>query len=112
MARRRVLNTMKRLEIVLECAQLPPVRRLLDQHATGYTVVHDVTGFGHHGLREREMILLVTVVTREHFDPIVDALIPLLGQRSGVVMISDVEVLRGEHFVPELRGRTLIHHGI
>ncbi|HTJ26971.1 MAG TPA: P-II family nitrogen regulator [Candidatus Limnocylindria bacterium] len=109
MARRRVLNSMKRLEIVLECAQLTAVRRLLDDHATGYTIVHDVTGYGHHGLREREMILVLTVVTREHFDPIVDALLPMLGDRSGVVMISDVEVLRGEHFVPELRGRKLVH---
>lgn len=100
---------MKRLEIVLECAQLPAVRRLLDDHATGYTVVHDVTGFGHHGLRERALIFVITVVTREHFDPIVDALLPLLGTRSGVVMISDVEVLRGEHFVPELRGRAVFH---
>jgi nitrogen regulatory protein PII len=109
MPRRRLLNTMKRLEVVLECSQLPAVRRLLDDHATGYSVVHDVTGFGHHGLRERCMILVITVVTREHFEAIIDALFPILANRSGVVMISDVDVLRGEHFVPELRGQTLVH---
>lgn len=102
---------MKRLEIVLEHEQLGPVRRLLDQHATGYTVIKDVTGFGHHGFREGEIVLLVTVVTREHVDPIVDAVVPMLNERSGVVLISDVAVLRGEYFVPELQ-RSKTYRGI
>jgi hypothetical protein len=109
MARHRILNTMKRLEIVLDCARLPAVRRLLDDHATGYTIVHDATGYGHHGLREREMVVLITVVTREHFDEMADVLYPMFADRSGVVMISDVDVLRGEHFVPECRGQNLVH---
>jgi nitrogen regulatory protein PII len=106
--RRRILNTMKRLEIVLERDQIPMVCGVLSQHATGYTIIPEVTGYGHHGTRkEGETVLLVTVVTRDHVDPILDILIPLLNQRSGVVLISDVQVLRGEHFVPELKTQTL-----
>lgn len=110
MARRRIFNTMKRLEIVLEHDQLPHVCRLLSEHATGYTVIRDVTGFGHHGHREGDVVVLVTVVTRDHVEPIIDMVVPMLNQRSGVVLISDVEVLRGEYFVPEL-GR-IPHRGI
>ena len=103
--RRRTLNTMKRLEIVLEHDQIPLVRRVLDEHATGYTLIPKVTGFGHHGLREDDIALLVIVVTRDHVDPILDQLLPLLDQRSGVVLITDVNVVRGEYFVPELKHR-------
>jgi len=95
---------MKRLEIVVERDQLPAVRAVLEQRSTGYTVIPDVTGFGHHGMREGDIILLVTVVTRDHIDPILDHLLPMLNQRSGVVLITDVQVVRGEYFVPELRG--------
>ena len=96
---------MKRLEIVLERDQLERVRRVLEAHATGYTIIPSCTGFGHHGIREEDLVLLVTVVTFEHIDPILDTIVPILDQRSGVVLISDVQVLRGEHFVPEVRDR-------
>ncbi|MDB5040120.1 MAG: glnB [Candidatus Eremiobacteraeota bacterium] len=103
--RRRILNTMKRLEIVLECDQLAAVERVLDQHATGYTLVPGVTGRGHHGRHDDDIVLLVTVVTRDHLDPILDQLLPLLNRCSGVVVIADVQVLRGEHFIPEVKGK-------
>jgi len=105
--RRRILNTMKRLEIVLEREQLGAVTSLVCEHATGYTVIPEVTGFGHHGLRDRDIVVLVTVVTRDHVDPILDAVIPLLDHRSGVVLITDVQVVRGEYFVPELKDRVV-----
>jgi nitrogen regulatory protein PII len=97
---------MKRLEIVLERDQLDRVRRVLAEHATGYTMVPTCTGLGHHGVHEDDMVLLVTVVTFDHLDPILDALLPILDRRSGVVLISEVQVLRGQHFVPEMRNRT------
>ena len=103
--RRRILNTMKRLEIVLEHDQVDAVRGVLEQHATGYTVVPGCTGFGHHGRREGDLVLVVTVVTRDHADPILDAVLPLIDRRSGVVLITDVQVVRGDHFVPELKDR-------
>jgi hypothetical protein len=103
--RRRILNAMKRLDIVLERAQLEAVCSVVCRHATGYTVIPEVSGFGHHGSRDRDMVVLVTVVTRDHADPILDAVLPLLDRRSGVVVITDVQVVRGEYFVPELKER-------
>ena len=103
--RRRILNTMNRLEIVLERGQIPAVCDLLCEHATGYTVIPEVTGFGHHGKRDGDLAVIVTVLTREHLDPVLDHLLPILNQRSGVALITEVKVLRGEHFVPELKGR-------
>ena len=101
--RRRILNTMKRLEIVLERDQLDMACRVICEHATGYTVIPDIKGFGHHGYREGDMVVVVSVVTRDHVDPILDVLLPLLNRRSGVVLVTDVSVVRGEYFVPELK---------
>ncbi|MEA2720073.1 MAG: hypothetical protein QOJ39_1937 [Candidatus Eremiobacteraeota bacterium] len=108
--RRRILNTMKRLEIVLERDQLPMVCRVISEHATGYTVIPDVTGFGHHGHREGDLVVVVSVVTRDHVDPILDMLVPLLNRRSGVVLVTDVSVLRGEYFVPEIKDKVASRH--
>ena len=104
--RRRIFNTMKRVELVVERDQLAAVQAVFSAHATGYTVVPEVVGFGHHGLREDCLALVVTVVTPDHLDPILDRLRPLLERRSGVVLVSDVGVMRGEYFVPEIAART------
>jgi nitrogen regulatory protein PII len=109
--RRRIVNLMKRLEIVLEHAQLHRVRMILDEHATGYTVIPNVTGYGHHGCREGGLLMIVTIVTPDHVDPIVDALLPVLYERCGIVTIGEVGVLNATHFVPELKDRPkVLHH--
>lgn len=77
MRKPRLLSKMKRVEI----AQRDEVLELIEQHATGYSIVPNVTGFGEHGLREGHMTLIVTVVT-------------------------DVRVMRPEHFMPEVRAFT------
>lgn len=101
MHRHRILNAMKRLEVVLERGRLEALRALLAEHATGYTVVPNVQGFGHHGGRD-DLALLVTVVTREHLDALVERVRPFLADGLGILTVSDVEVLRGPYFVPEV----------
>ena len=107
MGRKRIYNAMKRLEIVCELGCLETVRKMLDPHATGYTIVRDVAGCGHHGERDGDIAVVVTVVTLDHVDPILDDLLPLLDSCSGVVTLADVEVLRGEYFTPEVRNKPL-----
>ena len=107
MARKRIFNTMKRLEIVCDRDCLPALRMMLDCHATGYTVVRDVGGFGHHGERNGDIVMVVTVVTLDHVDPILDQLLPMLDNYSGIVTLTDVDVLRGEYFTPECSGKPL-----
>lgn len=107
---------MKRLEIVLERDQLPAACKVLSSHSTGYTVIPEITGYGHHGHRESDIVLVVTIVTKDHVDPIIDLMMPLVEERSGVILVTDVQVLRGEYFVPELRHRNAklenLDHGV
>jgi hypothetical protein len=50
-------------------------------------------------------------VTPDHVDPIVDALLPVLHERCGIVTIGEVGVLNATHFVPELKDRPkVLHH--
>lgn len=96
---------MRRIEIVLEHDQIEEIKAALARDTTGYTIVPNVGGFGHHGARSGELAILVAIVTAEHVQPIVDAVVPLLRERSGVITVSDVHVARGEYFVPELKAK-------
>ena len=107
MARKRIYNSMKRLEIVCERERLPALKMILDCEATGCTVVRDVWGSGHHGERYGDLALVVTVVTLDHVDKILDQLLPMLDNSSGIVTVGDVSVLRGEYFTPECAGRPI-----
>jgi len=94
---------MNRIEIVVPSEQVESLIQLVESHATGYTLLPGVTGLGEHGYREKDMVLLVTVVTPEHLDAIVEAILPSLNQHANIVLITEVSVLRAEHFIPEVR---------
>jgi nitrogen regulatory protein PII len=106
MSRNRFFSKMKRIEIIVESSRLPGLVKVVEKHATGYTLVPGATGLGQHGYREECMTLLVTVVTDEHLDAIVEAILPTLNERAKIVLISDVSVLRAENFIPEVRAAT------
>jgi len=106
MRRDRFLSKMKRIEIVVESQRLDALLRIVRKHATGYTLVPGATGLGEHGFREKDMVVLVAVVTEAHLDPILEAILPSLSERANIVLISDVMVLRAEHFIPEVRAAT------
>jgi nitrogen regulatory protein PII len=106
MRRERFLSKMKRVEIVVEAQQLDALVMIVQKHATGYTLVPGVTGLGEHGLREAGMVVIVTVVTEEHLDSILAAILPSLNARANILLVSDVMVLRPEHFIPEVRAAT------
>lgn len=103
MRHQRFLSKMKRIEIVVETVRLDALVTIVERHATGYTLVPGATGLGLHGLQKEAMTVLVTVVTEEHLDAILDAFLPSLNERANIVLISDVAVLRAEHFIPEVR---------
>jgi hypothetical protein len=106
MRRERFLSKMKRVEMVVETQQLDALVKIVEKHATGYTLVPGATGLGEHGLREQCMVVVVTVVTEEHLDAILAAILPSLSERANVVLVSDVMVMRAEHFIPEVRAAT------
>lgn len=103
MRRPRNLSKMKRLEIVVEPERVDALVELIGAHATGYTITPGVTGLGEHGLREHGMVVLVTIVTPDDLDEIIEIILPSLSERANVVCINDVHVLRAEHFIPEVR---------
>lgn len=98
---------MKRIEIVIEGADLPALRETLTRcGATGFTVLRDVAGLGQHGWREGKMLfnedaslaMIIAVAPESAVRAIAEELRLLFRTHAGVTFISDVEVLRAERF--------------
>ena len=64
------LHPMKEIRIIIEGEQLKYATDLLDHKATGYTVIHNISGKGHHGFHTAHpmfnemdsIVMLMTVV--------------------------------------------------
>jgi nitrogen regulatory protein PII len=88
--------------------QLKFVTELLDRTgATGYTIINNVSGKGHHGYHEGHLlfndtssqVIVFTVVPEEKVQPILAGLGPLFNRHSGAMFVTDVAVSRRDHFV-------------
>jgi len=99
---------MKEIKIVVQGDQLKFVTELLDRTgATGYTIINNVSGKGHHGFHEGHLlfndtssqVIVFTVVPEGKVEPILAGLGPLFNRHSGAMFVSDVAVSRREHFV-------------
>jgi nitrogen regulatory protein PII len=102
------LHPMKEIKIVVQGDQLKFVTELLDRTgATGYTIINNVSGKGHHGFHEGHLlcndtssqVIIFTVVPEGKVEPILAGLGPLFNRHSGAMFVSDVAVSRREHFV-------------
>ncbi len=102
------LHPMKEIKIVVQGDHLKLVTDLLDRvGATGYTIINNVSGKGHHGFHEGHMlfndtssqVMVLTVVPEERIEPILVGLGPLFHKHSGAMFVSDVAVTRRDHFV-------------
>jgi nitrogen regulatory protein PII len=100
---------MARIEVVIDGEHVPTVRDLLlASGATGYTALHGVSGFGHHGQHEGRLLfndrnslsLLISVVPIERAEPVVAGIRRLLDGHHGVVFVSETHVSRPEYFRP------------
>ncbi len=98
---------MKKIELIVEGDLLRHVEDLLDRiKVTGYTVIPNVAGKGHHGVHESGHLfnevhsqdLIMTVVPEELVDAIVAGVLPLFEKHPGVMFISDVTVVRPGSF--------------
>lgn len=96
----------KKVEIVVEASRVPAITAMVERvGARGYTVIADVSGKGARGIRDdahlsdvfRNM-LIVVVASEEVVARIVDESQILLENYAGIVLVSDVEVVRNEHF--------------
>ena len=102
------LHPMKEIRIVVEGEHLKIVTSLLDRvGATGYTIINNVSGKGHHGFHEGHLlfddtssqVIVFTVVPEERIEPILAGLGPVFQKHSGAMFVSDVAVTRRDHFV-------------
>lgn len=101
------LHPMKEIRVVVSGEHRAFVTELLDKiQASGYTIIGNISGKGHHGLREahfmfseqESQVMIMAVVPVEKVEPILAGLRPLFERHSGVMFVSDVAVSRQEYF--------------
>src|SRR5690349_24408482 len=101
------LHPMKEIRVIIAREHRSFVTDLLDRvKATGYTIIGNISGKGHHGVREAHFMfseqesleMILTVVTEEKVEPILAGLRPLFERHSGVMFVADVAVSRQEYF--------------
>ena len=101
------LHPMKEIRVIVSGEHRAFVTELLDQvKATGYTIIGNVSGKGHHGVREAHFMsteqesleMIMTVVPEEKVEPILAGLRPLFERHSGMMLVTDVAVSRPEYF--------------
>ena len=101
------LHPMKELRVIIAGEHRAFVTELLDRvQVSGYTIIGNISGRGHHGVREAHFMfseqesleMILTVVPEETIEPILAGLRPLFERHSGFVYVTDVAVSRQEYF--------------
>jgi nitrogen regulatory protein PII len=101
------LHPMKEIKIIVQGEHRSFVTELLDKvGASGYTIIGNISGKGHHGVHEahfmfsemESQIMVLTVVPAEKVEPLLAGLRPLFEKHSGVMFVLDVAVTRRERF--------------
>lgn len=96
----------KRIEIIVETPRSRAVTDMLERvGAKGYTVITGVTGRGARGVRDDDHLtdvfrntMILVVVGEELVETIVAETHRLLEHYAGIVLVSDVSVVRNDHF--------------
>ena len=99
------LTPMKRVEIVVEAIKLQQVLKVIDHAgASGYTVLPSVTGRGHRGQRAGGALtdlfknsIVITLVDEAVAEQILREMKQLIQNYAGIVVVSNVEVLRPDY---------------
>ncbi len=100
------LHRKKRIDIVVEAVRARAIIEMIEAvGAKGYTIVPDVSGRGNRGVRDEAHLsdvfrnmLIIVIAAEEIANLIVEQSQPLLENYAGIVVVSDVEVIRDEHF--------------
>lgn len=102
-----VLHPMKEVRVIIPGEQQSFVIEILDSlKISGYTIIKNLSGKGHHGFHtshpmfdETEShLMIMTVVPEEKVAPILSGLTPIFDRNAGVMFVSDVSVSRLEYF--------------
>lgn len=105
-----VLHPLKKIEIIVRGEKVPFVQDLLDESGvSGYTIHRDISGRGEHGFHEGRLLfndraglaMFFAVAGEGTIQEIVDGLTPLFEKSSGVMFVSDTQVVRLNKFLDE-----------
>ena len=107
------LHLMKEIRVIVAGEHRAFVTELLDRvNATGYPIIGNLSGKGHHGIREAHFMfseqesleMIMTVVPVDKVEPVLAGLRPLFERHSGVMFVTDVAVSRQEYFGKQGKG--------
>jgi PII-like signaling protein len=97
----------KRIDIMVEAPLMKRVLDLLDQQGVkGYTVLSALAGRGKDGAWHRDgvvgragaLVMIFCVLDESRVDEVLEPLFALVSRQIGIVTVSDVQVIRQEHF--------------
>lgn len=97
----------KRIDIMVEAPLMSRMLTLLDDHGvTGYTVLQAYAGRGKDGSWHRDgmvgragaVVQIFCIVDESRVDAVLAPVFELVSRQIGIVSISDVQVIRPEHF--------------
>lgn len=97
----------KRIEIMVEAPLMNRVITILDDlEVSGYTVMPAIAGRGNDGAWHRDgqvgrvgsVVQVFCIVDPEREDDILEPLFRLVSRQIGIVTVSDVRVVRSDHF--------------
>ncbi|GGG91952.1 MAG TPA: transcriptional regulator [Oceanicaulis sp.] len=97
----------KRLEIIIEMPAVPRLESVLEKAGVkGWTVLPAKSGRGKNGSWAREgqiteagrMVMVLAVIDPAVLDTVLERVYALLERQIGIVMVSDVQVVRAERF--------------
>nr|CAA6830908.1 MAG: Nitrogen regulatory protein P-II [uncultured Thiotrichaceae bacterium] len=97
------LSPLKKLEIILEGEYKEFATDLLDHAGVkGYSIINNLSGKGRQGFHEGHLmfneddllIMIIAAVPEELVEPILGGFTPFFSKHSGVVFVSDIEVMR------------------
>ena len=101
------LNEMFKLEVVISGEDQDTVSNMMqDEGITGYTVIPNISGFGHYGHHQGQMffndkssfVLIMVVAPENVINNIAEGIEALFKGKSGVMFISEVSVARVTYF--------------
>ena len=93
------MQALKKLEIIIDSLEMPKVLKILDKNGvSGYTLIDDVKGKGHRGIKDGAELtdvfkncFCITACAPEKVAAIVEALRPMLKRYGGVCLVSDAQ---------------------
>lgn len=93
------LQTVKRLEIIINSLELKQVIKILNQVGiTGYSIIHNLSGMGDRGRISNDLepdtsgnVYVLSICDREQEEEFVQQIQPLLKKYGGVCIVSDAK---------------------